>query len=215
MVKTLAEPTLTAISGETANFLAGGSIPTIVGVSDTDTIQIEQKEVGVALSFTPTVLSKKRISLRISTEVSRQSFENKLVLPTSSGGSVDIPGLSIRRAESTVNLGSGYSLMIAGLLQNDEVNAVDGTPWLKDLPILGALFESKAFNNRQTELVILVTAYAAKPVLPTEELRLPTDGFKPASDIDIYLFGRLYRRYSQNTDGNVKVLKGPFGYILE
>ena len=215
LVKTLAEPTLTAISGETANFLAGGSIPTIVGVSDTDTIQIEQKEVGVARSFTTTVLSKKRISLRISTEVSRQSFENKLVLPTSSGGSVDIPGLSIRRAESTVNLGSGYSLMIAGLLQNDEVNAVDGTPWLKDLPILGALFESKAFNNRQTELVILVTAYAAKPVLPTEELRLPTDGFKPASDIDIYLFGRLYKRYSQNTDGNIKVLKGPFGYILE
>jgi pilus assembly protein CpaC len=215
LVKTLAEPTLTAISGETANFLAGGSIPTIVGVSDTDTIQIEQKEVGVALSFTPTVLSKKRISLRISTEVSRQSFENKLVLPTSSGGSVDIPGLSIRRAESTVNLGSGYSLMIAGLLQNDEVNAVDGTPWLKDLPILGALFESKAFNNRETELVILVTAYSAKPVLPTEELRLPTDGFKPASDIDIYLFGRLFKQYSQNTDGNVKILKGPFGYILE
>jgi pilus assembly protein CpaC len=105
--------------------------------------------------------------------------------------------------------------MIAGLLQNDQVNTIDGTPWLKDLPIIGMLFQSKAFKNRETELVILVTAYTAKPVLPTEKLRLPTDGFKPASDIDIYLLGRLYKKYAQKTDGKMKVLKGPFGYILE
>jgi pilus assembly protein CpaC len=215
LVKTLAEPTLTAISGETANFLAGGSIPTPVGVDNSGNLQIEQKEIGVALSFTPTVLSKNRISLRIKTEVSRQSDENKLVLPVTALGTVDILGLNIRRAESTINLGSGYSLMIAGLLQNDQVNTIDGTPWLKDLPIIGMLFQSKAFKNRETELVILVTAYTAKPVLPTEKLRLPTDGFKPASDIDIYLLGRLYKKYAQKTDGKMKVLKGPFGYILE
>ena len=218
LIKTLAEPALTAISGETANFLAGGEIPTPSGVDNQGRLIIEFREFGVALSFTPTVLDHDQINLRISTEVSRQSNENRLILPFGAANeSVDVLGLSIRRAQSTVNLTSGTSMMIAGMIQRDEVNQTDGTPWLKDVPILGALFRSQAFQNNETELVVLVTPYIVKPVKPTNKLNLPTDGFASASDTDLYLLGRLYKQYSRNKSGRQKIpiIQGPVGYVLK
>jgi pilus assembly protein CpaC len=218
LVKTLAEPALTAISGETANFLAGGEIPTPSGVDNSGNLIVEFKEFGVALSFTPVVLDKNQISLRISTEVSRQSDENKLVLPFGTADqTVDVLGISIRRAESTVNLASGTSMMIAGLLERNETNVIDGTPLLKDIPILGALFRSEAFQRNYTELVIIVTPYIIRPVDPSTKLKLPTDGFVTASDIDMYLFGRLYKQYgsSKNAAEKIPVLHGPVGYIMK
>jgi len=218
LIKTLAEPALTAISGETANFLAGGEIPTPSGVDAQGNLIIEFREFGVALSFTPVVLGKNQISLRISTEVSRQSDENKLVLPFGTANqTVDVLGLSIRRAESTVNLASGGSMMIAGLLQRDEFNQFDGTPWLKDIPIIGALFRSQAFTNNESELVVLVTPYIVRPVEPANTLNLPTDGFVSASDIDMYLFGRLYKQYgrSRGAAEEIPIIQGPVGYIMK
>ena len=218
LIKTLAEPALTAISGETANFLAGGEIPTPSGVDNQGRLILEFREFGVALSFTPTVLDHDQINLRISTEVSRQSNENRLILPFGAANeSVDVLGLSIRRAQSTVNLTSGTSMMIAGMIQRDEVNQTDGTPWLKDVPILGALFRSQAFQNNETELVVLVTPYIVRPVNPTNKLNLPTDGFASASDTDLYLLGRLYKQYSRNESGRQKIpiIQGPVGYVLK
>ena len=218
LVKTLAEPALTAISGETANFLAGGEIPTPSGVDNSGNLIVDFKEFGVALSFTPVVLDKNQISLRISTEVSRQSDENKLVLPFGTADqTVDVLGISIRRAESTVNLASGTSMMIAGLLERNETNIVDGTPLLKDIPIIGALFRSEAFQRNYTELVVIVTPYIIRPVDPSQKLKLPTDGFVTASDIDIYLFGRLYKQYgrNKNTVQKIPILNGPIGYIMK
>jgi pilus assembly protein CpaC len=208
LAKTLAEPALVAISGETANFLAGGEFPVPVDRDkDTDIVTIVFKKFGVSLSFTPVVLSKSQINLRINTEVSR-------IDPSQKVG--DIQGLSVRRADSTVSLTSGGSLMIAGLLQNDEFNDIEGLPWFKDIPVLGALFSSKGFQNNQTELVIMVTAYIVRPTQPGTELAAPTDGFVPASDFDFYLMGQLYKRYAkQARPETVPMVQGPVGYLME
>ena len=217
LVKTLAEPTLTAISGQTANFLAGGEFPTPSGIDSQGNLLIDFRDFGVSLSFTPVVLSKNQISLRVATEVSRQAEENKLVLPFGNNNqTVDVIGLSVRRADSTVNLPSGGSLMIAGLLQADEFNQIDGVPWLKDIPIIGALFRSPAFQRNETELVVLVRAFLVRPITEGQELSLPTDGFVPADDFDLFLMGRLYKQYAKPWDPkNVPNLRGPFGYIME
>jgi len=108
-------------------------------------------------------------------------------------------------------------MMIAGMLQRDEVNQTDGTPWLKDIPVLGALFRSQAYQNNETELVVLVTPYIVRPVKPTNKLNLPTDGFVPASDIDMYLLGRLYKQYGQAKSDRQKIplLQGPIGYVMK
>jgi len=217
LVKTLAEPALTAISGETANFLAGGEFPTVAGIDNTGNVLIEFRDFGVQLAFTPVVMAKNRINLKISTEVSRISSENVLTLPVNAGATtVDVVGLAVRRAESTVNLPSGGSLMIAGLLQNDEFTTVDGIPWLKEVPILGALFRSPSFQRNQSELVVLVEAFIVKPVEGGEQkLALPTDGFVSPSDLDLLLFGRLYKRYGgdKTVDPN-PLLQGPLGYLM-
>jgi pilus assembly protein CpaC len=174
---------------------------------DTDIVTIVFKKFGVSLSFTPVVLSKSQINLRINTEVSR-------IDPSQKVG--DIQGLSVRRADSTVSLTSGGSLMIAGLLQNDEFNDIEGLPWFKDIPVLGALFSSKGFQNNQTELVIMVTAYIVRPTQPGTELAAPTDGFVPASDFDFYLMGQLYKRYAkQARPETVPMVQGPVGYLME
>ncbi len=217
LVKTLAEPTLTVISGQTANFLAGGEFPVPSGVDSQGNLLIDFRDFGVSLSFTPVVLSSNQISLRVATEVSRQAEENKLVLPFGTNNqTVDVIGLSVRRADSTVVLPSGGSLMIAGLLQADEFNQIDGVPWLKDIPILGALFRSPEFQRNETELVVLVRAFLVRPVGEGQELSLPTDGFVPASDFDMFIMGRLYKQYAKpwNPD-EVPTLRGPFGYIME
>jgi len=211
LARLLAEPTLTAISGETANFLAGGEFPIATGEDDNGNPIVEFKEFGVKLSFTPVVLSRNQISLRINTEVSRLDEEASDIL--------GVPGLSTRRAESTIMLPSGGSLMIAGLLQSEDRNTLNGTPGLMDLPILGALFRSQDFQNDRSELVITVEAFTVRPRQMGPALALPTDGFKPADDFDMYVLGRLHDRYGVleglGRQTPAMTVDAPFGYIME
>ncbi len=186
LFKTLAEPNLTAISGEQANFLAGGEFPIPVSRDITGNIGIEFRPFGVALTFTPVVLSEGRISLRVRSEVSELSNRG-LVLQN-----FNIPGFNVRRAESTVELPSGGSIVLAGLIRDDMRKAVTGLPWLRQVPILGRIFSSQDFISEQTELVVVVTPYIVNPV-SRREIALPTDGFAPPSDPESLLFGRLNR----------------------
>ena len=156
VVKTLAEPNLTAVSGENANFLAGGEFPILV--PSADNVTIEFREFGIILTFTPVVLSSGLINLKISTEVSQLAAGGVVI------GGLTIPALAVNRAETTVEVPSGGSLLIAGLLQSDLSNTIDGFPGLKDIPILGTLFRSTAFQKNETELVVAVSAFLINPV---------------------------------------------------
>lgn len=207
LAKTLAEPTLTAISGETATFLAGGSFPMPTAVDQNGTVTYEQQEYGVRLSFTPTVLGEGQISLHLATEVSDQDTT------VSVNG---FPGLSMKRTETIIDLPSGGSMMISGLIQNDVSNTLNGVPGLKELPVLGALFRSEQFQNEETELIVTVTAYLARAVGNDSRLALPTDGFVPASDLDMYLLGHLHKQYTHtNLPPYATPLTGTYGYIME
>ena len=174
LVSTLAEPNLTALSGETASFLAGGEFPIPVSQS-LGAISIEYKQYGVGLAFTPIVLADGRISMRVRPEVSELSSEGSIKI-----NNFDVPALVTRRAETTVELGSGQSFMIAGLLRNNNQNNIDKAPFLGDLPIIGSLFRSNSFRRAETELVIVVTPYLVRPV--SGRLALPTDGYRAPSD---------------------------------
>ena len=179
----LAEPTLTALSGETASFLAGGEFPIPISQS-LGAVSIEYKQYGVGLAFTPTVLADGRISMRIRPEVSELSDQGSVRL-----NNFTVPALTTRRTETTIELGSGQSFMIGGLLRNTGNNSVDKAPFLGDLPILGALFRSNGFKRQQTELVIIVTPYLVKPINDSQ-IALPTDGFRDANDAQRLLVGR-------------------------
>ncbi|HEU4819697.1 MAG TPA: type II and III secretion system protein family protein [Qipengyuania sp.] len=183
LLTTLAEPNLTALSGETASFLAGGEFPVIAsnGLSGSS---VEFKKFGVSLSYTPVVLANGRISLRVKPEVSEISS-----LSVVSNGN-QIPSLSTRSAETTVELGSGQSFMIAGLIQNNSVNTIDKAPGLGDVPILGNLFRSSSFKRGETELVIVVTPYLVKPI-EEADVHLPTDGFRGPTEVQ-RLLGNQY-----------------------
>jgi len=216
LVKTLAEPVLTAISGETANFLAGGELPVPSGVDRNGNLSFSFRDFGVSLSFTPVVLSDKQVSLRVNVEVSRRSADNSLTLSLAGGGSVTIDGYSTRRADSTVTLPSGGNLMIAGLLQSDDIGTVKGVPGLKDLPILGALFRSTSFQHSDTELVILVSPYRVASTDARRPLGLPTDGYVSPNDMDLYLLGRLHKQYSGKEQlDTLPSVFGPFGYVIQ
>ncbi|SFR82522.1 type II and III secretion system protein family protein [Sphingomonas jatrophae] len=183
LVTTLANPNLTALSGETASFLAGGEIP-IPQSQGLGAVSVEYKQYGVSLAFTPFVLSDGRISLRVRPEVSQLTTAGSVTL-----NGFTIPGLSTRRAETTVELGSGQSFMIGGLLSNAHNNSIDKAPGLGDLPIIGALFRSNSFRRQETELVIVVTPYLVKPV-DASAIKLPTDGYKAATDAQRILLGQ-------------------------
>ena len=170
LVTTLAEPTLTALSGETASFLAGGEFPIPVSQS-LGAVTIEYKQYGVGLAFTPIVLADGRISMRVRPEVSELSNEGSIKL-----NGFKVPAVTTRRAETTVELGSGQSFMIAGLLKNANTNSIEKAPFLGDLPILGALFRSTKYRRAETELVIIVTPYLVRPT--SNQLALPTDGYR-------------------------------------
>jgi len=207
LAKTLAEPTLTAISGETASFLAGGSFPMPTSIDSNGTVTYAQQPYGVRLNFTPTVMSEGQISLHLATEISKRDDVNKVGI---------YPALTMKRTETIVDLPSGGSMMISGLIQNDITNTIDGIPGLKDIPILGALFRSDQFQNEETELVITVTAYLAKPVGHDARLSLPSDGFVSSSDMDIYLLGHLHKQYTKTElPPYATPLAGPYGYIME
>ena len=185
MVTTLAEPNLTALSGETASFLAGGEIP--VPISEgLGTVSVNYKQYGVSLAFTPTVLADGRISMRVRPEVSQLTSAGSITL-----NNFNIPGIATRRAETTVELGSGQSFMIGGLLSNAHNNSIDKAPFLGDLPILGSLFRSNNFRRNETELVIVVTPYLVKPV-SANQIALPTDGYKAATDAERLLMSQTF-----------------------
>ena len=183
LLTTLAEPNLTALSGETANFLAGGEFPVIASNGLTGST-VTFKKFGVSLSYTPVVLANGRISLRVKPEVSEISS-----LSVVSNGN-QIPSLSTRSAETTVELGSGQSFMIAGLIQNNMVNTIDKTPGLGDVPVLGSLFRSSSFKRGETELVIVVTPYLVRPIEEADVI-LPTDGFRAPNELQ-RLLGNQY-----------------------
>ncbi|HEV2561440.1 MAG TPA: type II and III secretion system protein family protein [Rhizomicrobium sp.] len=225
LVHTLAEPNLTAVSGETAKFLAGGEFPVPGGRDSQGNIAIIFKQFGVGLSFTPVVLSRGRISMQISTEVSELTNTGAFTLQggstTDSKGNVvtvgglTIPALRVRRAETTVELPSGGSFAIAGLLQHTNKQTLDSFPGLKDMPVLGALFRSRDFQNEETELVVVVTPYLVNPV-NEKQLATPSDGFEPATDPETILTGRLNSFNSASTQSGLKSAGlGKTGFIVE
>ena len=183
-VTTLANPNLTALSGETGTFLAGGEFPIPIN-QGLGAVSVEYKSYGIGLTYSPTVLSDGRISLRVKPEVSQLSDAGSVQI-----SGTTIPALTTRRAETTVELGSGQSFMIAGLLQNDHQNSIEKTPFLGDLPILGALFRSNSFRRSETELVIIITPYLVKPV-DANRIALPTDGYASPDDATRLLGAQL------------------------
>jgi pilus assembly protein CpaC len=191
LISILAEPNLTAQSGETASFLAGGEFPIPVagnGNGNAVTITVEFKQFGVSLALVPTVLSPNRLNLRIRPEVSQLSTNGAVSVPVA-GGTLTIPALTVRRAETTVELGSGQSFAIAGLLQRTSTDATNAVPGVGEVPVLGALFKSNDFQRGESELVIIVTPYVVQPTSSPQALHVPTDGFKPATDLDRILLG--------------------------
>jgi pilus assembly protein CpaC len=215
VVRTLAEPNLTAISGETANFLAGGEFPIPAGATcDAGGIncrvQIQFKKFGIGLTFTPVVLSEGRISLKVGTEVSELSNEGALA----QAGLV-VPSLRVRRADTTVEIPSGGALAMAGLIQEQTKQSINGIPGLLQVPILGTLFKSRDFVNRQSELVILVTPYVVRAVAQ-KQLSKPDDGFADPSDAESVLLSRLNRIYGPPSRAAPRLpYHGKYGFILD
>ncbi len=214
LVHTLAEPNLTAVSGESAKFLAGGEFPVPAGRDRDGNITIIFKQFGVGLAFTPVVLDKGHISLQVSTEVSELTNTGAFILEGGTNAGLTIPALAVRRAETTVELPSGGSMMIGGLLQQQNKQNLDGFPGLKDLPVLGALFRSRDFQNNETELVVTVSAYLVDPI-NEQRLAGPDDGFVIPTDLETIFWGRLNAVYGKDAKLPPNVPKNAVGYIVQ
>lgn len=212
LVRTLAEPNATTISGETANFLAGGEFPIPSGVDDNGQVLVTFRPFGVGLTFTPTVLSEGRISLRLSVEVSELNGGGYTYGPANAR--VTIPALSVRRSQNTVELPSGGSMMIAGLLQETSRQSIDRLPGLGEVPILGALFRSRDYTAGETELVIIITPYIVRGTA-SDQLQTPADGLVVANDAQTILMGRLNQRYRPGARQGERGWTGPFGWALD
>lgn len=210
VVKTLAEPVLTAISGESANFLAGGEFPIPAGYdAETNTVTVDYKPFGVGLTFTPVVLDGGRISLKVNTEVSEISSEGAFAISTN----VSLPSIKVRRATTTVELPTGGSLVLAGLIQEVTKKTISGIPFFKDIPVLGSLFRSVDFINNETELVIIATPYLVDPVAE-QDLARPDAGFKIADDFHGTFMGQINALYGDASNGmNGNDLTGNFGFV--
>ncbi|QDW41069.1 type II and III secretion system protein family protein [Bradyrhizobium sp. KBS0727] len=221
VVRTLAEPNLTAISGESATFISGGEFPIPTGVTCQTTTAgaigqcvqtVSFKKFGISLNFTPVVLSEGRISLRVMTEVSEVSTENAL---TGGQGGTTIPSIKTRRAETTLEIPSGGAMAMAGLIQQQTKQAINGLPGLAQIPVLGTLFRSRDFVNNQTELMVLVTPYIVRAVAQ-KDLSRPDDGFAAASDPQADLLGSINRIYG--VPGRVEPARnyrGSYGFITD
>jgi pilus assembly protein CpaC len=222
LITTLAEPNLTATSGQTASFLAGGEFPVPVaastGTTGAATITIEFKQFGVALDFVPTVIDADHLSLKVRPEVSQLTTTGAVSVPITSTATVTIPALTVRRAETTVELASGQSFALAGLLQNTTEQDLSRIPWLGDIPILGALFKSTLFQHNETELVIIVTPYLVRP--SNVALSAPTDGFILPHDAQRLATSDMYRQTLPGPSkgpvpaGGVGLI-GPVGFKLD
>ncbi len=207
----LAEPNLTAMSGESASFLAGGEFPIPV-MQDNRQVSVQFRQFGVSLEFVPTVLNNNQINVRVKPEVSELSSEGKVKI-----NSMEVPALSTRRASTVVELASGQSFAIGGLIRRNFNNDVDEFPWLGDVPILGALFRSSSFQKRETELVIIVTPYIVRPGSNPTRLSAPTDRIAPPSDAGRVLTNTLARppRDRDAPRTNAPGLTGGAGFIIE
>ena len=184
----LRKPNPRGASGDTAFFLAGGEFPIPVS-QDVDTITVEFKQFGIGLGFTPTVIGKDLINLEVAPEVSR--IDPTISVPVGGGlNPTSVPGLSVRRAKTTIELRDGQSFAIAGLLQNDFLDQIDGLPWLADIPILGLLFSSRGYQQNETELVIIVTPRLVQPAPSPDDLMVPTDTAILPTDAEFFLLGR-------------------------
>jgi pilus assembly protein CpaC len=224
IIRTLAEPTLTAISGESAYFLAGGEFPipgnyTCDPTTRSCQVQVQFKKFGVGLNFTPVVLGEGRISLKVMSEVSELTNENALSLTQSIGNgqtqTLTIPAIRTRRAETTLEIPSGGSIAMAGLIQEQTKQAINGLPGLMQVPVLGALFKSRDYINHQTELAVIVTPYVVRAVAE-KQLSRPDDGFADASDPGTVLLGRLNRIYGvPNGKEPKRAYSGNYGFILD
>jgi pilus assembly protein CpaC len=221
VVRTLAEPNLTAISGESATFISGGEFPIPAGVSCQTTASgvlgqciqtVSYKKFGISLNFTPVVLTEGRISLRVMTEVSEISTENAL---TGGVGGTTIPSIKTRRAETTLEIPSGGSMAMAGLIQEQTKQAVNGLPGIDQVPVLGALFRSQDFVSNQTELMVLVTPFIVRAV-SQKELSRPDDGFASASDSQSTLLARINKIYGVAGSAEpIGSYQGNFGFITD
>jgi pilus assembly protein CpaC len=221
VVRTLAEPNLTAISGESATFISGGEFPIPTGVtcqtSSTGAIgncvqTVSFKKFGISLNFTPVVLTEGRISLRVMTEVSEVSSENAL---TGGTGGTTIPSIKTRRAETTLEIPSGGAMAMAGLIQDQTKTAINGLPGMMQIPVLGSLFRSRDFVNKQSELMVLVTPYIVRAVAQ-KDLSRPDDGFAPPADPQADLLGNINRIYG--VPGRVdpaRNYRGTYGFITD
>jgi pilus assembly protein CpaC len=219
VLRTLAEPTLTAISGETAKFTAGGEVPvpkstetsqqnTILGLNPVNKTTVEYKPYGVQLNFTPVVLSEGRISLAVGTEVTEIDADGHARFT-----GVNVPAFRVRRAFTTIELPSGASLVTAGLIQHSSKQAINGLPGLMNLPVLGAMFRSRDYQRMETELMIIVQPFIAKPSRPNQ-LAAPTDDFVQASDPSAIFMGRLNRVYgTAGTSPPAQAYRGRVGFI--
>ena len=207
----LAEPNLTAISGESASFLAGGEFPIPVA-QEGDTVTIEYKQFGVSLVFTPTLIGKDRISLKVAPEVSDLDFSAEV-----QAGGVSVPALRVRRASTTVELASGQSFAIAGLLQSTSSESIDKLPLLGDLPVLGALFRSNAFLQGESELVIVVTPYVVEPVAKPSDIQIPIAGNAPPNELERILRGEFQSPSAPNPDTYAAPVRlfGAAGFMLD
>ncbi|MEY9695180.1 pilus assembly protein CpaC [Bradyrhizobium ottawaense] len=224
VIRTLAEPNLTAISGESATFIAGGEFPVPAGyacdpTTHVCTTQISFKKFGISLNFTPVVLSEGKISLRVMTEVSELSNENAITLSqavtSTSVNSVTVPSIRTRRAETSLEIPSGGAMAMAGLIQQQTKQAVSGLPGLMQLPVLGTLFRSRDFVNNATELVVIVTPYVVRAVAP-KDLSRPDDGFAPPADPQAQLLGNINRIYGvPGRTEPAKNYRGTYGFITD
>jgi pilus assembly protein CpaC len=213
MVRRLAEPNLTTLSGDAARFLAGGEFPVPIPNTTTTgfpTITIDYKKFGVELAFVPTVLSRGVINLRVEPSVSELDFTNAVTIQGTT-----VPALTRRDARTTVELRDGQSFAIAGLLQTRNRQDVSQLPWIGSVPVLGTLFSSKSYQHEETDLVIIITPRLVAPAAPGQQLASPLDSRLPANDVDFFLNGQMEvrKRYNDyvNSGGDVK---GPYGHII-
>ena len=221
VVRTLAEPNLTAISGESATFISGGEFPIPTGVTCQTTVEgaigncvqtVSFKKFGISLNFTPVVLTEGRISLRVMTEVSEVSTENSL---TGGAGGTTIPSIKTRRAETTLEIPSGGAMAMAGLIQQQTKQAINGMPGLSQIPVLGSLFRSRDFINNSTELMVIVTPYVVRAVAQ-KDLSRPDDGFLNSSDPQAQLLGSINRIYGVPGRGDpAQNYRGTYGFITD
>jgi pilus assembly protein CpaC len=218
LVRTLAEPNLTAVSGESARFLAGGEYPVPVNQDNSSgSVTVEYKPFGVGLAFTPVVMSGGRIALKISTEISELTTQGAFTLGGggASSTSLTIPALTVRRAETSVELPSGGSMMIAGLIQQQTRENIDALPGAGSIPVLGSLFRSRDYLSGDTEMVVLVTAYLVDPNNPGA-FQTPADGLRFANDAETILFGKLNKTVQAPPGANAgRTWQGPIGYVIE